>query len=133
LDNATVLEAEELGTVILINNGDLTFSRIELPRQVQFSSTNAISIDDYNGDGKTDVLLAGNFYKSKPEVGRYDASYGSLLIGDGDGGFELMPVAQSGLKLDGQVRGIARVKTAEGYNIVVVNNDDYAQMFTKRE
>ena len=104
-----------------------------MPVQVQLSTTNAISFEDFDDDGISDILIGGNFYDSKPEVGRYDASYGSLLIGDGKGGFKLMPPAQSGLILDGQVRGITTVQTAEGYNVVVVNNDDYAQMFVKKE
>ena len=133
LDEAIVLEAVELGTVAYLNNGDFTFTRIELPVQAQLSTTHAISIEDYNGDGINDILLAGNFYDSKPEVGRYDASYGSLLIGDGNGGFDLMPVAESGLKLDRQVREIANIHTVNGPKIVVLNNDDYLQMFSPGE
>jgi hypothetical protein len=133
LADALVLEAEELATVLYMNNGDLTFTRMELPEQVQYSTSNAISIEDYNGDNIADILIGGNFYDAKPEVGRYDASYGCLLIGDGTGSFKFMPPALSGLVLDRQVRSIARIKTSDGYKILVANNDDYAQMFEKRE
>ncbi len=131
LEGATVLQAESLSTSIFMNAGDLTFSKIELPAQVQFSNTYAILADDLNGDGNLDLLLGGNFYESKPEMGRYDASYGSLLIGDGKGGFSFLPVIQSGLKIDKAVRSIKKVNTANGEKIVVANNNDYAQIFRK--
>jgi len=131
IEEARRLIANDLSTSIYLSNGNLTYSKIELPMQVQFSETHAISIGDYNGDGFTDVLFGGNMYESKPEMGRYDASYGSLLIGDGTGGFNFMSVATSGLKIDGPVRKIRKIATPDGDRIVVVNNNDYAQIFRK--
>lgn len=131
LESATLLKAYDLSTSVYINNGDLTYSKIDLPMQVQFSATYAISVDDYNGDKLPDILFGGNMYESKPEMGRYDASYGSLLLGNGKGGFRLMPVVESGLKIDGPVREILKVSTPHGDRIVVANNNDYAQIFRK--
>ena len=71
-------------------------------------------------------------YESKPEMGRYDASYGSLLLGDGEGGFSLLPVPESGLKIDRTVREIRKVATPLGDRIVVANNNNYVQVFRKR-
>lgn len=70
-------------------------------------------------------------YESKPEMGRYDASYGSLLLGDGEGGFRLLPVLESGLKIDRAVREIRKVSTPLGDRIVVANNNNYVQIFRK--
>jgi len=131
LESATLLKAYNLSTSVYINNGDLTYSKIDLPMQVQFSTTYAISVDDYNGDKLPDILFGGNMYESKPEMGRYDASYGSLLLGNGKGGFRLMPVIESGLKIDGPVREIRKVSTPHGDRIVVANNNDYAQIFRR--
>ena len=129
LENAILLKAYDLATSVYLNNGDLTFSKVELPMQVQFSNTYAIAVGDYNGDEIPDILLGGNMYDSKPEMGRYDASYGSLLIGNGSGDFTLMPTSQSGLKIDRAVRAIRNVSTPLGNRIVVANNNDYPQMF----
>ena len=131
LKNATLLKTYDLATSVYMSNGDLTFSKIELPMQVQLSNTYAISVGDYNGDEIPDILFGGNMYDSKPEMGRYDASYGSLLLGDGKGGFRLMPIVESGLKMDRQVREIRKVSTLAGDRIIVVNNNDYAQVFRK--
>ncbi len=129
LADASVLTAQDLSTRVFFNQGNLSFSIYELPKQAQFSCTYAISIDDFNGDGNPDILLAGNLYDSKPEMGRYDASYGTFLLGDGTGNFDMMPTAQSGLKLDRQVREIEKVKTNDGFRILVANNNDAVQAF----
>jgi len=132
LDGATVLKAYDLSTSVYLSNGNLIYSKIELPMQVQFSNTYAISVEDYNGDEITDILFGGNMYESKPEMGRYDASFGALLLGDGKGGFKLLPAHESGLKIDKAVREIRKVSTRYGNRIVVANNNDYVQVFRKR-
>jgi len=131
LESAILLEAHDLSTSVYLSNGDLAFSKIDLPMQVQFSNTFAISVGDYNGDDLADILFGGNMYQSKPEMGRYDASYGSLLLGDGSGGFKLMPASESGLKIDRAVRVIRKVSSPFGDRIVVANNNDYLQIFIK--
>lgn len=131
LEGATILKAYDLSTSVYLSNGDLTYSKIDLPMQVQFSNTYAISVEDYNNDGIPDILLGGNMYESKPEMGRYDASYGSLLLGDGEGGFSLLPVSESGIKIDRAVREIRKVSTSHGDRIVVANNNNFVQVFRK--
>ena len=59
--------------------------------QAQLSPVYGIEILDLNGDGHQDILLGGNLYRAKPEVGRYDASYGVCLSGDGKGNFKVGP------------------------------------------
>lgn len=131
LEGATILKAYDLSTSVYLSNGDLTYSKIDLPMQVQFSNTYAILVDDYNDDAIPDILFGGNMYESKPEMGRYDASYGSLLLGDGEGGFNLLPVPESGLKIDRAVREIRKVATPLGDRIVVANNNNYVQVFRR--
>ncbi len=131
LQSAVSLQIYDLSTSVFLSNGDLTFSKIDLPFQIQFSNINAISVGDFNDDDIPDILFGGNMYESKPEMGRYDASYGNLLIGDGHGGFSLMPVQESGIKIDGQVRKIQKISTPSGDRIVVANNNQYVQVFRR--
>jgi hypothetical protein len=58
-------------------------------------------------------------------LGRYDASYGLVLRGRGDGQFEPMDMEKSGVEIDGQVRRIKSLRGANGKRLVVVarNND----------
>ena len=85
LSKAVKLEAKEMRSSVLINNRNGTFTIKPLPTEAQLSPVNGITVNDYDGDGKADILLGGNFYQSKPEAGIYDASYGLLLKGDGKG------------------------------------------------
>ncbi len=91
------------------------------------------AIGDYNNDGNIDILLGGNLYNVKPEVGRYDASYGALLLGDGHGDFTYMPPRLSGFHLDGEVRDIKQIKTLKGKIIVVARSNDPVQVFKEKD
>ena len=84
---------------------------------------------DFDGDGHTDLVVAGNFSGVTPVRGRYDASYGLLLRGDGLGGFASVDLEASNLVIDGEVRDMALVQLADGGRLIVVaRNDDALQM-----
>ena len=129
LKNSIRLDAYLLETSLFINDGTGHFSRKPLPIEVQISPVYAAEVDDYNGDGNPDILLGGNQFSVKPEVGRYDASYGSFLIGDGKGGFSYISAKSSGFRLDGEVRDIMEVTTSTGEIIVVACSNDSLQVF----
>jgi enediyne biosynthesis protein E4 len=113
-----------LSTSILINEGDGTFKVNSLPIEAQFSPMYGISIIDADRDGKLDIIAGGNLYRAKPEVGRYDASYGVFLKGDGKGNFISIPAKESGLFLDGEVRDIVKVRCDNATKIIVSRNND---------
>ncbi|MEO6720143.1 MAG: hypothetical protein ABIN67_07240, partial [Ferruginibacter sp.] len=95
----------------------------------QFSTVYGISVKDYDGDGKQDILLGGNFYQGKPEVGIYDASYGLLLKGDGKGNFIAVNERQSGFFLKGAVRDIISIKSKNRSLVIVARNNDQIKIF----
>ncbi|WP_084060533.1 VCBS repeat-containing protein [Cellulophaga tyrosinoxydans] len=79
LSDANKLVANTLSTIIIINEGNLNFRVKALPIEAQFSTIYAIITDDFDNDGDQDIVLGGNLYGVKPEVGRYDASYGVYI------------------------------------------------------
>ncbi len=129
LKNAILLDAYQMETSIFINDGKGNFRREPLPVEAQFSPVYSTVVGDYNGDGKQDILLGGNLYNVKPEFGRYDASYGAMLSGNGHGGFTYIPPKISGFHLNGEVRDIKEVKTLKGNIIVVARSNDTLQVF----
>jgi len=129
LKNSIRLDASLLETSVFINDGKGHFTRKQLPVEAQFSPVYAAAVGDYNGDRIPDILLGGNLYNVKPELGRYDASYGSFLIGDGKGGFNYMPAKLSGFHLNGEVRNILEVKTLKNKILVVARNNNPLQIF----
>jgi hypothetical protein len=79
LAKAKVLDAKTLASSIALSNGDGTFALRPLPAEAQFAPVNAVLSGDFDGDGRTDLLLAGNFHGVTPVEGQYDASLGVLL------------------------------------------------------
>ncbi|MDO9339125.1 MAG: VCBS repeat-containing protein [Bacteroidales bacterium] len=129
LKNSIRLDAYDMETSLFINDGSGHFTRKSLPIEVQFSPVYAADVGDYNGDGNPDILLGGNLYNVKPEVGRYDASYGSFLLGDGLGGFSYIAPELSGFHLDGEIRDIMKVTTSTGKIMVIARSNDSLQVF----
>jgi hypothetical protein len=56
---------------------------------------------DVNGDGKMDLVIGGNFYATDAQLGRYDASIGAVLIGDGTNTFQVVSPPDSGFEIPG--------------------------------
>jgi hypothetical protein len=118
-----------LETALFINNGTGHFSVKRLPSETQFSPVFAAEIADFDNDGNPDILLGGNLYNVKPEVGRYDASFGTYLSGDGHGNFKFVPAKKTGLRLEGEIRDLVEIKTSNGKILVVARNNDKPQVF----
>ncbi|MFW6157713.1 MAG: RNA-binding protein, partial [Balneolaceae bacterium] len=109
LEGAEKLEARHMETSLFINDGEGGFQKRELPLETQLSPVFAIKSMDYNGDGHTDLLLAGNMNQSRIVFGKYDANYGMLFRGDGEGDFTYLPQHESGFELWGDVRSIVEI------------------------
>lgn len=126
-------------TALLINNGNrtggserakLTFQ--PLPTEAQLSPVCGVVFTDYDRDGRTDLLLAGNFFDVLPEIGRYDANYGLVLRNRGKAtkgtvNYEAINPTRSGFFVRGQIRQMTQL--AQG-QIVLAKNNDRAQVFT---
>ncbi|HET9637554.1 MAG TPA: VCBS repeat-containing protein, partial [Gemmatimonadaceae bacterium] len=128
LRQAQVREADTFSSAIAINNGNGTFTLKPLPAEAQFAPIYASVAADFDGDGKTDLLVAGNFFDVTPMLGGYDASYGLLLRGDGQGSFTAVDGQASGLAIDGQVRDMKLIRTPKGQLIAVARNNDQVMM-----
>jgi enediyne biosynthesis protein E4 len=128
LDSAQQNKAEkskiyELRNCVLENIGNDKFKLLGLPTEAQFAPVQAIVENDFNGDGKEDILMAGNFYSYRVEYGPFDASIGLLMLGDGKGNYSVLPHKASGVYIPGDVRKILSVKTNLGVLLLVLKND----------
>jgi hypothetical protein len=68
--------------------------------------------------------VAGNFHAVPPVRGRYDASYGMLLEGDGAGRFEPVDLEESNLIIEGEVRHLEWLRWMDGRRVIVVARND---------
>jgi len=116
LDQARLLQAETLSSVKLLNNGHGGYSLSRLPSEAQWSPIFTFLPTDIDHDGHTDIIAAGNFYGVSPYEGRYDASYGVLLLAGSSGSarFDPVPMTRSGLLLDGEIRDSKVLRTTTG-------------------
>ena len=124
LADAVVKTAYTFATSLVRSNGDGSFTLVPLPTDAQLAPVYGILASDLDGDGTTDLMLAGNFDGVKPEIGRMSSSYGLVLRGDGKGHFTPLRAAASGFFVPGQARDIQRIDTARGGLYVVTRNDD---------
>jgi hypothetical protein len=110
LEKANRLQVTETRSMAFLNrHGKMV--PVELPIQAQFSVVTNILTDDFNGDGKKDLLLLGNHSDNRLKIGCIDASYGCLLTGDGKGNFMYVNQPQSGLDIKGDVKAAVEIKT----------------------
>ncbi|MEZ5057404.1 MAG: VCBS repeat-containing protein [Saprospiraceae bacterium] len=129
LDAAIVLNVKTTESSIFINNGD-SFIRKALPALAQIAPIKQILVRDFTGDGNLDVLTCGNDYGTDVETGRYDASNGTLLQGDGKGNFKPIPNRHHSFWASREARDMAILNRGNQKPLVVVaNNSDRLQYF----
>ena len=121
---ARTLVARTFASAVALNDGRGHVSLHPLPLEAQFAPVQAAVAEDFDGDGRIDLLLGGNFYGVPPIQGRYDASYGLLLRGTGGGRFAAIDMMQSGIEITGQVRRIRSLRSTSGRLVAVARNAD---------
>jgi hypothetical protein len=129
LQQALHYQAKTFASTYLENKGEGKFMMTALPNEAQLSSVNDILLDDFDGDGTKDILLAGNLYTSEIETTRNDAGIGLFLKGNGKGSFEPVLARESGFYLPYDVKKLALLKTAKEKLIMSANNNDHLVTF----
>ncbi|EDY85284.1 FG-GAP repeat domain protein [Verrucomicrobiia bacterium DG1235] len=109
LADAEVYEAGELRSGVLLSQPTGGFVFKPLPRLAQISPTQGMAAADFDGDGKSDLLLVNNDYSSIPAQGRFDSGLGCLLYGNGAGDFEVASIEESGWLVTGNPKALALV------------------------
>jgi enediyne biosynthesis protein E4 len=124
------LSANCLETVWFENKKGKLEKRI-LPKEANYAPIYAILANDFDGDGNTDMLLAGNVDYTRIRTGKSDANFGCLLKGDGKGNFSYIPQLQSGLNIKGCVRSLQAMTTPSGEKKVVVGINNSTPLVLK--
>lgn len=107
LEKSLELEANELASGVLVNDGSGRFEFRPFPRSAQTSPIFGISARDFDGDGNVDIVGVQNFAGPQVETGHFDGGIGIMLKGDGLGGFRALTAQESGIVLPGDSRGVA--------------------------
>ena len=130
---ASMKRVETFLSLYFDNAGGGVFRAHELPAQVQWSPLTAMLSTDVNDDGRLDLMAAGNFFGANTMQGRYDASYGLVLVGDGTGFLTPIPTPESGFIVRGEASAMKSLTLEGGRRAVIVaRNNDTPQIFLRK-
>jgi hypothetical protein len=96
---------------------------VDLPAETQWSPVMDILVRDINGDGRKDILMAGNFSYAEPETGELDCGNGTLLIQQADGRFAFVPNREHGYWAIREARHLAWLDTRDGGHALATGNN----------
>ena len=129
LNRASQWKATELESLVLINQSTPAGVRFEikhLPRIAQISPIFGSTLLDIDADGQLDLVVAQNFSGPQRETGNMNGGLSMAFRGNGDGTFEPIWPAQSGLVVTGDARSIALIDIDQDSRpeMVIGINDD---------
>ncbi len=132
LQKATTFKANNIGNTIFINNNGVFAAQL-LPFRAQTFPVNAVLTDDFDKDGKTDLLLAGNDYACEIESGRNDAGIGLVVKNIGDHRYKALPLSQTGFYAPGDVKCMKKITINNKPCILVGKNQDQLEVIGRTE
>ncbi len=128
LANAQQLSAKTLETMIF-RNTESGFKAVPLPREAQAFPVYAIHTADINHDGIMDLVLGGNQSQTRIRIGKIDAGFGLVLLGDGKGNFKPLSPQESGLAIKGDIKSIIQVNSGGNEYLIFGINQQTIQIF----
>ena len=125
LKNSTVLEVNTLESGYLENN-DGKYSFVPFKSELQVAPIRAFVEYDFDKDGNTEILAAGNYFGIKPYHGRLDSFSGALIKDKND----VILGNKLGLELElKSVRHLKMIDLNGKTYLLVTFNDDKAQVY----
>ncbi len=130
IENSIRLNVNQLQTSVFLNTGAYVFKELPLPQEAQLAPMFSISVDDFDADDIPDMILGGNMYGCKPEVGRLNSSTGVFLKGKGDGEFTSIPSNESGVFTKGEIRDIKTIELGSKKIVLIGRNNESIEAYS---
>ena len=118
---AQKISITENASVWVENVGSGKFLTHDLPMMAQVSALNGIQIMDVNQDGNLDIVYVGNNYANEVFIGRYDASNGGVLLGDGLGKFKYQN--QSGIMVPKHAKSLVSIQIGDDKLVLIASQN----------
>jgi len=119
---ANLLQANTFETMVLLNDGNQSFTERKLPIEAQFAPVYSITIADINQDGHPDIITGGNLSKTRVRTGKLTGNVGFVFLGDGKANFSRVPSAQCGLSF--AHKDVRRMLIIGGHIFAAINNGE---------
>ncbi|MCC6282164.1 MAG: hypothetical protein IT262_16295, partial [Saprospiraceae bacterium] len=84
---------------------------------------------DLNGDGKKDLVMAGNDAAFMPQFSKLDASFGHVLLNNGDGTYQRMDNRDSGFSIRGDVKSLKAIQIKGKKHLLATVNGQAPRLF----
>ena len=123
------LAITENASMFIENLGEGRFKAKALPEMAQLSSINGMQILDINGDGYLDILFVGNNFANEVAMGRYDASNGGVLLGNGKG---FTYAHNSGVIVPADAKSLVGIQVGSSLAFVALQNRGSMRVFKPR-
>ncbi len=117
-------EANQFKSIVLLNEGNGKFKKIELPNMVQTMPILDSDTYDFNGDGYEDAIVVGNIYNTEVETPRLDNKYALVLLSNKKDGYTVLGPDKTGLYINGNAKSVKIVKEGDNKTIVIVGNNN---------
>lgn len=123
LEDTYLLSSYLFSSIFLENLGASNFKMHELPKNSQNAPIFCSILTDLNQDSLPDIVAAGNFHGTEVnQIGWYDASFGNILLNNGEMQFKYINPIEKGLKADGDARAMATIMTHGNKPVLVIGN-----------
>ncbi len=130
LANSIKMDCKTMESVVLENSGKDGFIIHPLPTEVQFSPVFGTLVDDVNADHLPDLILVGNSLSEETTTGYYDASFGNVLINQGNFKWKAEPPALSNFIADGDKKSMATISVGNNKVMLISENNGTLQAMT---
>lgn len=132
LEESLHLTANDLDSVILINQGDGTFVFRALPAIAHVAPSYGAALIDLDADGNLDLAIGQNFFGPQRETGRMSGGVGAILRGDGEGNFKPLWPNESGfvVREDATALTVTDLDADNAPELVIATNNGPLRAFT---
>lgn len=122
------LELTEFNSGIFWGTSDGDYRWEAFPVEAQISPIVGFSLGDANGDGKVDVITAGNLHDTEVETTRYDAGEGVIMTWSPEG-WVCHTVSETGFFASGNVRAMETIRIGNKHGVLLARGNDKLSLF----
>jgi len=110
INNAYQREVNEFHSILLLNEGNGKFKKLELPIMAQSLPILDGDVFDFNKDGFEDLIIVGNIFNTEVETPRLDNPFALILISNKKDGYTVLGPDKTGLFIDGNAKSVKIIK-----------------------
>ncbi|MCK5400315.1 MAG: VCBS repeat-containing protein, partial [Flavobacteriaceae bacterium] len=129
--NAYQREANQFKSILILNEGNGKFRKIELPKMAQSMPILDSDTYDFNKDGYEDIIVVGNIYNTEVETPRLDNAYGLVLLSNKKDGYKIIGPDITGLYTNGNAKSVQLVEQSNTGKVLIIiaTNNGKAETF----